>query len=753
MELIEGPTLGAWLEGQSRPWREVVRAFVDAGRGLAEAHAAGLTHRDFKPGNVLVDVARNRFCVTDFGLAAPIPPLAEEARSTHQSQSGCIGTPAYMAPEQYRGEPADPRTDQFSFCVALYEGLYGQAPFDGETWEAREAAIRQGALRAPPPGARVPAWVHRIVRRGLSLEPGDRYPSMEALLRDLSPRRRTRPALALGLLASVLALGISGVAGLAHVRAHQAGARPMMALCSSSEDRLAQVWDGGRRQRIEQAIRATNKPYVADAWRGTERALDAYAGDWAKRYASACGALAATATPDPASLHRMACVEDGLMELRALTDMLEHSNADIVANAALASESLSPLAHCDDEANGAAVRVVAPPAPSVAAEVLAVRMDVARVKALHRAQRRADARPLGAQAVAAARATGYRPLIAQALLQYGYALVPMAAEATYREAAQIADAVGDDRTRALALIALTRSTAAKENYERADELERQAVSAVERLGRDPAVELALRWNLGVVAETRGDLAKARAQAERALTLSEEVHGPGHWWTAMMLSMLARVMSAQGDLEQALAAEQRALGIALEVAGPENPTLIDARIAMGSVLAELLRSTEAEAQFREALRLADGRGGRIDAHTLSALVGLGSALSDQRRHDEALVVYRRAEHTVHEGEDCASGQWTTLLGLGRAYVGLRRPAEAIDPLERALSLEDARPGKEEEAERDILLAEALRDTGRAPRRVRDLARRAADIYRREGHGPRHDRDRARAEALLRRLAGA
>jgi serine/threonine-protein kinase len=373
-------------------------------------------------------------------------------------------------------------------------------------------------------------------------------------------------------------------------------------------------------------------------------------------------------------------------------------------------------------------------------------MDVARVKALLGAQRRVDARPLAAQAVTAARATGYRPLIAEALLEHGDALGPLRAEATYREAAQVADAAGDDRRRALALIALIRSTAAKRNKEGAEEVERQAVSAVERLGHDRHVELGLRWNLGMVADSQSDLAKAGTQFERALVLSEQIHGPRHWWTAQILNMLARVMSAQGNNEQALAAAERAVGISLEAAGPENPTLLDAHFVMGSVLTELLRSAEAEAHLREAVRIADPRINRSQA--LSALYGLGRALSDEGRHDEAIAVYRRAEDT----EDCASGQWTALVGLGRAYIGLGRPAEAVELLDRALTIEHAGVAKVDEAEADALLAEALHEAGRAPRRARELAGRAVDLYREAGKGLRQDRDRARAGALLRRVGG-
>src|SRR5262249_17030813 len=120
MELIEGVAVSEWLTAERRGWRAILRVFIEAGRGLAAAHAAGLTHRDFKPDKVLIDEARRRVCVTDFGLvrvAARPPDDTVPADAQPLTMAGAIlGTPAYMAPEQFRGEPAGARSDQFSFC-------------------------------------------------------------------------------------------------------------------------------------------------------------------------------------------------------------------------------------------------------------------------------------------------------------------------------------------------------------------------------------------------------------------------------------------------------------------------------------------------------------------------------------------------------------------------------------------------------------------------------------------------------------
>ena len=152
MEYMHGGTLEAWL-GASRPTADVVSRFVEAGEGLATAHQAGLVHRDFKPANVMLD-ERGHARVTDFGLVSDgTPEHVERATATTDvalTQTGMVlGTPAYMAPEQLEGAPADPRSDQFSFCVALFEALAGHRPFDGESVPKLAEAMERGLLAAP----------------------------------------------------------------------------------------------------------------------------------------------------------------------------------------------------------------------------------------------------------------------------------------------------------------------------------------------------------------------------------------------------------------------------------------------------------------------------------------------------------------------------------------------------------------------------------------------------------------------------
>src|SRR5512132_551785 len=174
--------------------------FVQAGQGLAAAHEAGIVHRDFKPDNVLVTEG-GRALVSDFGLARltagdpPSEPPEGEVAALAVTRTGArLGTPAYMAPEQHAGLATDARTDQFSFCVALHEALYGERPFVGTTIEALAQAVSRGEVRPAPRGSRVPARVRRALLRGLAVDPAARHPTMSALLAALAPTRRGRIA-------------------------------------------------------------------------------------------------------------------------------------------------------------------------------------------------------------------------------------------------------------------------------------------------------------------------------------------------------------------------------------------------------------------------------------------------------------------------------------------------------------------------------------------------------------------------------
>jgi tRNA A-37 threonylcarbamoyl transferase component Bud32 len=227
MEYVEGETLRHWRDSQPRSHAEILAVYERAGRGLAAAHEAGLVHRDFKPDNVLIG-RDGRVRVTDFGLARSVDdqePVSEAEAvasseaivlTTTLTRTGTlVGTPAYMAPEQLRGGAADARSDVFSFCVALYESLYGERPFAGSTVPALQVAIEQGAVRATPALTGVPAGIRDVLLRGLRAAPDERWSTMRALLdafREASVvprRRRLTVGAAAGAVGLLFAVGVA----------------------------------------------------------------------------------------------------------------------------------------------------------------------------------------------------------------------------------------------------------------------------------------------------------------------------------------------------------------------------------------------------------------------------------------------------------------------------------------------------------------------------------------------------------------
>jgi serine/threonine protein kinase len=186
MEFVNGETLRDWGKRKfSKDWREILDAYMQGAAGLSAAHQMKLVHRDFKPENVMIGVEDSRVRVMDFGLVRHVGNADDTLRFNTKplTQTGMImGTPAYMAPEQFLGEPADHRTDQFSFCVGLYEALYGYRPFAGKNATKLARNVLSGTIALPPRKCPVPGHVLTALLKGLQVDPADRHDSMEVLV-------------------------------------------------------------------------------------------------------------------------------------------------------------------------------------------------------------------------------------------------------------------------------------------------------------------------------------------------------------------------------------------------------------------------------------------------------------------------------------------------------------------------------------------------------------------------------------------
>jgi eukaryotic-like serine/threonine-protein kinase len=690
MEHVAGQTLARWLRDEPRAWREVLARFAAAGRGLAAAHAAGLVHRDFKPENVLLgNDGRPR--VADFGLARS-PSLAPPAPSrpgspllswTLTAPGAMVGTPFYMSPEQLRGHEVDARSDQFSFCVGLYVGLYGEQPFAGDSIETLAGSIERGEVREVPPGTRVPPRIRRALLRGLSLAPEDRFPSMDALIEALErePRRRWPIAAAA---AAVVVLG-AGTAVGNHLLGGESGP------CRGSQSRMQGVWDAERRAGVARALRATGVPFADAAVGQVERQLDAYARGWVGMHTEACVATRVEGhqTEDQLGL-RTTCLNGRLQELRALVDRLLEADEEVASNSASAAGKLSSLDTCADlEALAAPVR---PPAdPARRAQVDALQASLARARSFEIAgpyQKGLDvARPL----VARARAIGHRPLEADVLLVVGELQEDVAAyeEAweSFEHAVWAAEAGRHDRTAARALVALIRTaTRLQAHLDQVPSLESRVTAALERLGGDPELEADLRRIVGVFAYQAGKIDDAERGFMQALSLAERHFGVNHHKLVRPLQALVAVAEHRGQGERALEFARRMLSLQLRALGPEHP---EVAVAYSSIAdAERLRGRhgQSEAACRRALAIRERAHGPEHPTVSTELSCLGKALGLQGKHTQALAAFRRAAAIVEKalGPDHPS----TARGLNELafqLVVMERPREALPIVERMHSI--------------------------------------------------------------------
>ena len=302
MELVAGETLEAWLK-RERTWQEILGKFVAAARGLIAAHEVGLVHRDFKPGNVLLTpegVAK----VADFGLAVQSNetesisnnPAAAELDWRLTQTGVALGTPLYMAPEQHRAERLDAKADQYAFCAALFGALIDDVPFQATSMAALALEKDKGAP-AVPPGLKVPRRITAAVRRGLSPQPGQRWPSMRALLAQLEERRRSP---------------MWWVAGIAIVGTAAAAWALRDRQDCDAQARLQDAWGEEAQARLRAAIGGEDEA----GWHHLHGRLDAYATGWGEAFEAAC--KDDRPRPDP----RLQCLHARLRRFSALTEAL-----------------------------------------------------------------------------------------------------------------------------------------------------------------------------------------------------------------------------------------------------------------------------------------------------------------------------------------------------------------------------------------------------------------------------------------------
>ena len=721
MELVAGTSLRAWARG--KPWQKVLAAYRAAGEGLSAAHAAGLVHRDFKPDNVLVG-GDGRPRVSDFGLARlvteaePSPSIGsgvERALVSPVTAAGTLlGTPAYMAPEQMRGE-AGPAADQFSFCVALYEGLFGELPFDGRTVGELRSSIGQGAIREPRKSA-VPRRIRRAIARGLSCDPAKRFASMRELVSALDlPARRLWAPVAAGVCAAAVGAAVAmqiWPSGLA---------------CRGATEQLSGIWDAARRAQIQSAFDGVKKPYAADAFATVSAAFDRYAHAWSEMRTEACRATHVRREQSAELLDlRMACLDQRREELRALTGLFAGADDEMVQRAPGAASRLSPLSGCADPVALLSRRRL-PKGSGTVEQLAGLDTRSARAKALNLTGRFDEAVATAESALGEAHRLGSAVHEMQLSIVLGvlYANRGKAQESerTLQDALTLALRAGDEESTAASLTVLSWVVGVRGG--RASEAEiwnRHAAAVISRL-REPALwEQRRLKTLGRLRTMRGEYAAAVDSLSEAAKLGD---GPGSQIPdadrAIVEEELGYALGFAGKSAEASAHVRRAIEIEERVSGPQSPHVATTRTTLASVLYREARYAEALEQLRLARTVLERTVG--ESRELGEVFdGLGANLLAMGDAAGALPEHRRASEVLlrSEGEKSAVAAHA-VAGEGADLVALDRPREALPLLERALAVQEAAKADPiEVAETQATLAQALWKTDGDRVRARKLA---------------------------------
>jgi eukaryotic-like serine/threonine-protein kinase len=777
MERVPGMDLRAWLKERPRTWREVRDVFVQAGEGLAAAHAAGLVHRDFKPPNVLVG-RDGRIRVADFGLAraasgvekrneGPLLTPSDGIRiDTTLTQAGfAVGTLAYMAPEQLRGLPADARTDQFAFCVSLWEALYDKRP-----WARTVPGTPRGQRMEPVEKRDTPPFFRALLDRGLAEEPSQRFPSMDALLDALredpqAKRRRRLIGLSLGaVMLAVLSLGTWGV-----VRQRDAAAR----VCERPVSPFAGIWDDAAKDRLRTAFAATQVSWASHTFDRVQKTLDDYVEGWGLLDHRLCeDTLVHRTQTEETRRQQSACLERRRGEVEALVTLFGQVDAKMLDRAVNAAAELSTLQACGDlkqlayeppgpihmgnaqavndwrkmlqqaqakvwlglfpEGEAAAQDVVAKARaayePATASEGLYV---MATVKS--RMGREDESLALSKQAFTAAVAGRDDVVAFRAASNIAYSLALLGKTEETREWLALSEGFLERMGASPELNAVVAQTRViLSSYGGGGDsmrLSDEAVTAAKvAFGEsDPRTLKTMVFQAGAHIH-RGHLEEALVLNRKLVELFESTYGKSNPLMVRVLGNLGLVLLFLGRLDEALEVQQRAYGLSLTAFGEANLVTLSFSNFLSQTLRKLGRADEAYPKLVKAIEATRSSLGTT-AFFNSALAelgwlefGRGDVKAARRAWEEALA------------RDAARGKGSDDLkaecedGLGQLELAAGHSAKAVAHLEKALTGREKSEwilNVDDTALTRFALAQALRSTptDKTLERVRELLEKA------------------------------
>jgi tetratricopeptide (TPR) repeat protein len=687
MEYVEGKDLRLWLTKTKPSVDEILDVFIAAGRGLAAAHTAGIVHRDVKPDNILVG---ERVRMTDFGLARSVTETdqipveggddfrtsAEMFLEQEVTQVGLVmGTPAYMSPEQMQGKQGDPATDQFALCITLYEAICGTRPFP----DAKERSVRRKAIRAGADVGRkaIPRALRPVLARGLSYRPGDRYPSMDALVAELERvRHRKRRYFTYATVAGVLALGV----GLGSARALLEDDA-----CADASAALDRLWTRERVAQLGASFETSPVPFAADTWTLVHASLDDFASRWRSIRQESCEATVVRHEQSGTEMDRVArCLDLRLEDFDATLAALEQADDDVVRNAVATVTALPRPESCTDPLTLATLPPL-PDDPSVQRSAQALRAQLAGARANRAAGRYAQTlEQLQALSTAVER-LDYAPVLAEYALELGRTHAALEqhdpAEKQLRAALAAAERGRHEPARAEIWLALAHELGPRQKrFGAAEEALAAANAIIEALGRPPAMVGRATMLDGDIAYARDELLEAQAiwepllddadgagierdellhklgraandwdtareRFDAALALREVKYGAKHPKVADTLVAMATPLMQQREYDAADAALERALAIREPVFGERSPPVAEVRSRLGVVDIKRGRYDDAIEHLEWAVQVLDEHPQTVEFDAASIATNLGVVYGRVKRLEDARRMHLHALNTI------------------------------------------------------------------------------------------------------------
>jgi serine/threonine protein kinase/tetratricopeptide (TPR) repeat protein len=600
-----------------------------------------------------------------------------------------MGTPSFMAPETLRGAIADRRSDQFSFCVALYHALYGAYPFSGKSLRELRDSMATDKVKFLP-GVPVPAFVRDALHRGLSVEPSQRFADMTELLAALEPRThrlRTGITAAASLVAVVVGAGL-------YLRS-EAAPDP----CAAASAGIDASWSVARQLAMHVAFLRGDLAYAELAWRGVKTRVDTYAHSWRAGATAACQATYVAHTQSAQQLDkRMLCLDRGRRQLAALVTELGTGAPDAVEHAIEATAALPDVDECS-RAENLLFGVEPPPAP-VAAQVATIRDQLARASTLDLMGHYKESLAIAREANTKAERSGYPPVHAEALARVAHALDEISTasaraevQGLYFDALSIAEAERHDQLATeiwsnLTMLAVRMDsgmTQAHLWWGQAYAWSRRNATGAPRVGDDAYVEANLHYLLGEIYYRESEYAKAASEERTAI--SAIARAPAHQLELIHYDdALAKSLEFLDGLDEAMRLHEHALVIATETLGASHPHVIRLEINFSKALNQA-------GQRHRARLILEGALASIPAHDqdshpdVARLHSLLSTLDYNEGHLDSAAEHGRASLRMYQRTQSPDHVYVAEAYMNLANVEQKRRSftSALGLYETALAI--------------------------------------------------------------------